>query len=228
MKKVIDYSSLINGLQAYKATGKTFVDLVKDTGNVTTSATVGRYAKGQVEEPSLNIWLALHNAAPEFIPPPPILNQAQRRLPIEPNADIIDLGPERRIPVFDAGAGHDCFWNDGGYPVGQSDEYLYVPSRESDANTFAVRVHGNSMWPKIEDGDRVVVVPSRRLEQGSVCFVTNIEEPDGEKLIRRYYKYGDIVVLKPDNPQEGFELQIDASNGHKYRIFRVTLVWKKI
>lgn len=229
MKPIIDYSELINGLRKYKSSGKTFIELANAAKNVTTSATIGRYANGKVEEPSLTIWFALHNAAPEFISPPPVV-MAQRQLPVRYHNDYAeeeDLGEERRVPVFDAGAGSNCFWDDGGYPVGHSDEYLLVPMRESDKNTFGVRVHGNSMAPRIEDGDRVIVVPSRCVEHGRACFVTHYDDPQGEKLIRRYFKYGDMVILKPDNPAEGFEIQITSENADQYGIFAVTEVRKR-
>ena len=42
------------------------------------------------------------------------------------------------------------------------------------------------------------------------------------RLIRRYFKYGDGIVLKPDNQDEGFELVIDKDTVTKYRIYSVT------
>ena len=48
------------------------------------------------------------------------------------------------------------------------------------------------------------------------------------KAIRRYFKYGDTVVLKPDNPDEGFEIVINHENEHQYRIFRVIQIIKHV
>lgn len=223
---IIDYNVLRQGIRRFKLNGGTYADLRRRTGGALAESTIGRIASGDNREPRLEIWLTLHQAAPEFIPPPPVLGQAGQA-GAQLGAAVVNLGPERQVPVFDAGAGHNRFWDDGGYPLGQSDEYLSVPTRESDLNTFAVRVHGNSMAPKIEDGDRVIVVPSRRLEHGNVCFVTNSEEPDGEKLIRRYFVYGNTIVLKPDNPDEGFEIQISDGRHHGYRMFKVTEVRKR-
>ena len=93
-----------------------------------------------------------------------------------------------------------------------------------DSNTFAVKVHGNSMLPKIEDGDTVVVVPSRNLEHGCVCYVSELRMDCGERIIRRYNKYGDMVILKPDNPAEGFEIVINGENADKYNVVRVTKI----
>ena len=50
---------------------------------------------------------------------------------------------------------------------------------------------------------------------------------NGVQLIRRYFKYGDTIVLKPDNPDEGFELVIDKDTVTKYRIYSVAGVIKK-
>jgi SOS-response transcriptional repressor LexA len=140
-----------------------------------------------------------------------------------------DLGPgERRIPIFDAGAEHDCYWDDQGYPVGHSKFQTSVPQKESDEQTFALRVHGDSMLPKVESGDMVIVVPNRRLENKCVCFVTDSQDSQGEKLIRRYnIDTKAQVLLTPDNPEVGFVIAITPENQDRYKIFRVTEVRKR-
>ena len=225
---IINYNGLRQGLLAFGAK-HAYRDLERSAG--ITSSSIGRIANGIIKRPTMETWLKLHQAAPEFIPPPPLLNPHQRHLPIEPNSSemfaISELGEERRIPVFDAGAGSNCFWSDGGYPVGESDEFLYAPMRTTDENTFAVRVHGESMLPEIKDGDLAIVVPTRQLEHGKLCFVTNTEDPEGERLIRRYFKYGDTVVLRPDNPAKGYELEINVQENSCYRVFKVTELRKR-
>ena len=41
------------------------------------------------------------------------------------------------------------------------------------------------------------------------------------RLIRRCFKYGETIALKPDNPDEEFELVIDKDTVTKYRIYSV-------
>lgn len=226
---IVDYQPLVAALQRYKAAGHRFVDLAQRLNHIPSAATIGRYAAGKVEKPDLDHWYALHQAAPQFIPAPPITGLAPgqaRPGQREASAEIMSVNSWRKVPVFDAGAGADRFWSDSGYPVGISDDYLELPQRETDDNTFGVRVHGRSMAPAIEEGDIAVVVPSRTLEHGKACFVTFVQDDCGERLVRRYFRYGGVVVLKPDNPAEGFEIELTAANEHLYKIFRVAAVHK--
>ena len=141
----------------------------------------------------------------------------------------IDLGSNdtlmmnRQIPVFNAGAGEPSHFTDGQSPVGLSEDYVTVPQNKTDANTFAVRVQGDSMAPRILPGDLAVVVPSRPLDQGKLCFATWADDDAGQRLVKRYYRYGDTIVLRSDNPEHE-EITLDGSNGKNVRIFRVTMI----
>lgn len=222
---IFDYDKLRLALKAYvNEDNLTFADLEKKSG--VSASNIGRIASGSVRKTTPETWIKLHQADPLRIPPPIWTSAQQFRMPLEPNQEPFERGPLRKVPVFHAGAGNECWWDDGGYPVGHSDEYVQVPYSQSDEHSFAVKVHGNSMAPAIEDGDVALVVPSRPLQHGKACFVSNQHEQLGERLIRRYFKYGEVVVLKPDNPAEGFEIQITKENDDTYRIFRVTKVEK--
>ena len=230
MFKEIDYTLLREGLRNAQASGISYCalrDKTEKLGYKVSNTTIGRIADENNKKPALKIWNVLHRAAPQYIPPPPIFNQA----PVNPNqqisnADILPDAPMRRIPVFDAGAGKDCNWSDNGYPVGLADTYEYATKQETDENTFAVRVHGDSMLPEIKHNNTVIVVPSQQLEHGCICFVTE-QGDEGIKVVRRYFDYPDMIILRPDNPTEGFEIIINKNNGSKYRIYRVTEIRKK-
>ncbi|MBI9077738.1 MAG: helix-turn-helix transcriptional regulator [Desulfatibacillum sp.] len=127
------------------------------------------------------------------------------------------------IPVFNAGAGEPSHFTDGDTPLGVSDEYIPVPASKVDENSFAVRVQGDSMAPRIVQGDIAVVVPSRHPEQGKVCFATWSDDPSGQRLIKRFYKYGNTVVLRSDNPDHE-EITLDEHTGQHVRIFRVVMI----
>lgn len=71
-------------------------------------------------------------------------------------------------------------WDDGGYPVGSTDEYSEVNS--SDPHAFLVRVEGSSMWPKFEDGNYVLVEPGTEPELED-CVLVRLET--GQTLIKR-------------------------------------------
>ena len=108
--------------------------------------------------------------------------------------------------------------------MGESDDFVFYPSKSCDDNTFGVRAHGDSMSPTLHDGDVAIVVPSAPLEQGKLCFASWSYYEDGKRLIRRYYKYGDTVVLHPDNPAAGKEITLDDSNSHGVNLYRVKAI----
>jgi phage repressor protein C with HTH and peptisase S24 domain len=209
---IINYQPLISGVIAF-AQSASYAELARKSG--ISSPTIQRIATGVNKKPSMETWLALHQGAPASIPPPPLR-------PAEEFLEIIESADTRKIPVFDAGGGKNCYWDDQGYPQGKSNEYAYLPKRETDAKTFAVRVHGNSMAPTIKDGEIAVVVPSMRLQNKQICFYTNYNDPQGEKLIRRYFDYPEQIFLRPDNPEEGFEIILDKKQEHNCGVFKVS------
>jgi phage repressor protein C with HTH and peptisase S24 domain len=127
-----------------------------------------------------------------------------------------------RVPVFDAQGGPAGAWSDGGYPVGEAPEYEMLPAHMVDENSFIVVVHGDSMAPGLPEGSRALIVPSQELEQGKLCFASFPGE-DGDRMVKRYYRYGDTIVLKSDNPAHQ-DITLDASNGHGVHIYRVTWI----
>jgi phage repressor protein C with HTH and peptisase S24 domain len=211
---IINYQPLIQGVIAF-AQNASYAELARQSG--VSSPTIQRIATGVNKKPSMETWLALHRGAPDLIPPPPLQSA-------ESSAEIIAPEDTRKIPVFDAGGGKNCYWDDQGYPQGQSNEYAYLPKRETDPKTFAVRVHGNSMAPTVKDGEIAVVVPSMRLQNRQICFYSNYDDPQGEKLVRRYFDYAEQVFLRPDNPEEGFEIILYKKKEYNCGIFRVSHV----
>jgi SOS-response transcriptional repressor LexA len=126
----------------------------------------------------------------------------------------------QRIPVFDAQGGISGAWTDGGYPVGEASDFEWLPSHLVDENSFIVIIHGDSMAPALPEGSRALVVPSRPLEPGKLCFAA-FPGDDGDRMIKRYYQYGDTVVLKSDNPAFP-DITLDANNGKGVKLYRVT------
>ena len=126
----------------------------------------------------------------------------------------------QRIPVFDAQGGISGAWTDGGYPVGEASDFEWLPSHLVDENSFIVIIHGDSMAPALPEGSRALVVPSQPLEPGKLCFAA-FPGDDGDRLVKRYYRYGDTVVLKSDNPAFP-EITLNANNGREVKLYRVT------
>ena len=125
-----------------------------------------------------------------------------------------------RVPVFDAQAGQPASWSDGGYPVGFSSEYEYLPNNLVDENSFCVRIHGDSMEPGLKEGDVVLVKPSAALQNGKLCFASFPGE-DGDRMVKRYFRYGGTIVLRSDNDSYE-EITLEGEGGPEVRIYRVT------
>ena len=60
---------------------------------------------------------------------------------------------------------------------------------------YALTCHGDSMVPKIQDGDIVCVRCQPMVENGEIAVVLI----DGEATLKRFYRQGDIVTLMPEN-----------------------------
>lgn len=220
----IDFEPLVRALEKFRANGGSFADLERATkavGKKVSAATIGRTVSRRTV-PAPETWEALYSARPQEFPAPPW------EAPSAPESFSLAITPNEfaTIPVFNAGAGPNKFWTDGGFEPGDADHFLSVPAPIVDRQSFGVICHGGSMGDVCSDGDIAIVNPSEPPQHGKLCFATWPEE-DGARLVRRYYKYGNTIVLKPDNPAEGQEVELNANNGHGVRIFRVVAVHKR-
>ena|GEM_PF-766662 len=81
-------------------------------------------------------------------------------------------------------------------------EYVQIPSvmlrGHPGGECRAMHIRGDSMYPKMQDGDIVVVHIQQEVENGkvAVCIVNG-----DEGTIKRFFKFSDRVELWPDNPQ---------------------------
>ena len=151
----------------------------------------------------------------------------QYQIPLIPYASQSDQATEYagldlwELPIFDAGMGEPSGWSDHGYPLGFASEYVAMPKKDIDTNSFAVRCHGDSMEPTLFEGDTVVVVPSAQLINGKLCFATWWQDERGDRLVKRYRKHGDIIFLESDN-RDYDPIILTPENGKGVKIFRVT------
>lgn len=116
--------------------------------------------------------------------------------------DIIPNGNIYQIPVFESVS--------AGFGAYASDEIIdYIPAvimNESDVDdTIAIHVSGDSMYPKIEDGDTIVVRKQTSVDSGSIAVVLL----DGEEGLVKKVNYGDdwveLVSLNPEYQTRRFE-----------------------
>lgn len=131
-----------------------------------------------------------------------------------------------RVPVFDSGAGQPSHFSDGGYPVGEAADYVFLPTGDVDENTFCVTVHGDSMADTFWPGDKVLVVPSASLASGDICFASWPDE-FGQRLVKRFRQAGQTIILESDNKAyDPIILNPDTDTG--VRIYRVTQLIRKL
>jgi repressor LexA len=76
------------------------------------------------------------------------------------------------------------------------DDYVTVDDVR-DEGAFALKVKGNSMSPRIEDGDVVVVSPQLEARSGDICVI----RVNGEDTLKKVKFEGTYLHLIPLNPE---------------------------
>ena len=110
-----------------------------------------------------------------------------------PNAVRVEQDSVRMIPVFEnVSAGFGAFAQDSVV------DYipLYIPNASEAAETICVRVCGDSMHPKIEDGDLVQVHKQETAENGDIVVILD----GSEAYVKRFLRTPHGVVLESVNP----------------------------
>lgn len=115
--------------------------------------------------------------------------------PIESNATILPQDKIRMIPVYESvSAGF------GSYADNYILEYipLFISSDEEAHNTLCIKVQGNSMYPKIENGDSIQVLKQDWCESGQVAIVLI----DDENAVVKKVEYDkSSITLLSFNPE---------------------------
>ena len=115
---------------------------------------------------------------------------------------LSDLATERPlsgdIPVVAlASAGPGMPLTEEGYPPGTGMYLVERPPHFSDPNGFGVEVSGDSMVPKYEQGQVVMVDTRKRAVSGDYAVVGLVT---GERYIKRYREASGRVILESLNP----------------------------
>ena len=101
------------------------------------------------------------------------------------------------IPVYESvSAGFGAYAND--YVIDYTP--LYIESPEDAQNTIVIVVSGDSMYPKIEDGDKIQVLRQDWAESGDIAVVLI----DGEEAVVKKYVCDmehETVTLQSINPE---------------------------
>jgi phage repressor protein C with HTH and peptisase S24 domain len=120
----------------------------------------------------------------------------------ESNLDIqqaeVSLAAGRLVPVINkVAAGYPTDFDDLNYPAGVADDYVRCPDLH-DPNAFAVRVVGDSMEPKFQEGDIVIFSPVAEVHNGDDCFV-RFAMPHETTFKRVFFEADNKVRLQPRN-----------------------------
>lgn len=110
-----------------------------------------------------------------------------------PVAEAPPLGPLSSVPVVGTtqGGAPDTIWLEEGYPVGYSDDVLDVPAK--DRNAYALRVVGNSMSPRMREGDYIMIYPNQEAQPGDEVVVRTNK---GEVMVKQlaYIRAGEVAL----------------------------------
>ncbi len=77
-----------------------------------------------------------------------------------------------------------------------ADRYVTVDNVR-DPNAFALEVKGNSMAPRIENGDIIIVTPKLEVRSGDICVV-RVEEEDTVKRVKIDEQFVHLIPLNPE------------------------------
>jgi repressor LexA len=112
----------------------------------------------------------------------------------EGNATVIDKASFRMVPLFESvSAGF------GALAVNSIVDYVpaVIVSDCEALQTIAIRVHGDSMYPKIEDGDIVIVHKQDSVDNGTLAVVL-VDNDEG--FVKRVEYGPDWIHLISNNP----------------------------
>ncbi|BDH44883.1 hypothetical protein TUM12370_09270 [Salmonella enterica subsp. enterica serovar Choleraesuis] len=146
-------------------------------------STLHRMITGEVRDPK---YTTLSNIATLFgVSPVDLIEQDLRLLDKYPEAAPVQNQWQqhvRAVPVLgNTQLGHGGYWSDMEYPVGVGDGYLRWPS--CDENAYALKCVGDSMMPRIKEGEFVIIEPDHNYHPGDeVLVVTH----SGEVMVKTF------------------------------------------
>lgn len=100
------------------------------------------------------------------------------------------------VPVLgNTQLGHSGYWSEMQYPVGCGDGFLRWPS--CDRDVYALKCVGDSMMPRIKEGEFVIVEPNQNFHPGDEVLVVT---SSGEVMVKTFlFKRDGYYHLLPVN-----------------------------
>lgn len=132
----------------------------------------------------------------------------KRRIDDSSNAGIAPkLGAFNLVPVVGhAQLGDSGYWCDLEYPSGHGDGYVKYAVRDS--NAYALRCVGDSMKPRIRDGEFVIAEPNYAAQPGDDVM---LRSTDGRVMVKTYLYTRDdrvfVMSINENHPPQSFALE---------------------
>lgn len=120
---------------------------------------------------------------------------------LESNADFLSKTPIRMIPIYGSvSAGL------GAYASDEIIDYmpLYIESDYEAEETLCIKVKGDSMYPKIEDGDIIQVHKQDVVDSGQIAAILIDGEEGYVKKIIIEPDYLELISINPEYPPKKF------------------------
>lgn len=177
--------------QAIEKSGYSYPELSKITG--ISKSSLQRYATGETKKIPIDciekIAQATHTDSRY------LMCWDEEPTQKEDKAYILDSSKIRQIPIYESvSAGFGASAQD--YIINYMP--LFIESDSEAEETLGIKVVGNSMYPKIEDGDIVQVRKQSDVDNGRVAIILI----DGEEaVVKRFYHESNRIVLKSFNPE---------------------------
>lgn len=156
-------------------------------------ATIYRYEGGDIEKLPTTILEGLARALRTT--PSYLMGWEDEPVPQQPNGRLLDQSHIFMIPVYETvSAGFGAYADDHVTRY----EPVYLSSEREARETIAITVKGDSMYPKIEEGDLVVVHQQDYFENGDI--VVAVVVGDGEGFVKRAFQSSGKLSLESINP----------------------------
>jgi len=117
-------------------------------------------------------------------------------------AEVLPKSEIRMIPLFETvSAGF------GAYASDEIIDYvpLYIANDNEAENTLCIKVNGDSMYPKIENGDIVQVLKQDMVDSGQIAVVLIDGEEGLVKKVKIEKDFIELISLNPEYQPKKYE-----------------------
>ena len=139
-------------------------------------STISQWENGNTQPSGVNLTLLCKalKTTPEWI----IYGKGSSSVD-NPGSELANIKPSGVINIS-----WEMRMGDSGCILSKTPHDGYVTSFGATENSFAVRIHGDSLWPRINDGEVIVISPEIDVVAGDEVYVLL---SDGSEMIKRVF-----------------------------------------